>query len=974
MKKHSHKFICLLFVVFLKQTTYAQLNFGIQKIDMPKPFTNAFIKNVSRDGSGFIYFTTNQGIWRYDGTDVQPFNIPGITLPSSPLVSRLFCYEQFIFLGFKNDPDLLYCYNSEIRKLYKYRVKSVSKFAVNPKLHRLMLFTKDGQAFSFEKETGFKKSFKLDIKNAPDTYPEPDVYFFAPDGKLFLLFRTNIATVANGITKFGKDTGNLPGAKQNSALHYDLNTTFITDAFTTSKYVVVRYARGFAVYDKNTLEKKVEYYNDDEFSYTFPVKDTIVAVFRGHTKSFKLPQSPYFRSCQNIEHYSDLKRIWPLNSIDGGYIATTNNHLLLISGSNNTIKDTSFRNKAMRFFNNKSIRGIYKDGNRYFVGTYSGFYIFDDHGPTAFPIISYTMARSGSNQLLIGVEGGDGFATFDINKQLVRFLPNPGHGNLGVTKLLKYKTGFIAGMRSSLYIVSKDARGQWLHRLWLTDERIGIIKDIAYINNHFWVAGEGGLFRLDGNKFTKVEIAGLTEIPVYALLKVDGGVLLATLGQGIVKIDNAGKFLWKTTFTDGLAGDFAYSLLEVDGLLFAGTNGGLSVLDLNSMQFLPNPDDSRYEDLYTQEFNHSAMYYDDQNRRVIMGGLQGLVFLDIDYYKSLRGNSAEKVTLSYVKKSSNTTSDPQIDLFTNSEQTIRLQPDENLVALKFAGSFKQKDILYRIKEMSATWRKSKLFNEISFYALSPGVYTLQARFPANTDPKYWLAKTLVVEPSFYETWLFKIIVSIVIILIICQLWLSRIQKLKREMELRTNIASDLHDEIGSTLTRISLSSELMYTRQTLDEEIIQKISTESKNAIASISDIIWSVDARNDNREDLIFRMQEHVHFMLSDTADFIFETVGLERVGTLPQLLRQNIYLIFKEAINNIVRHNRHPRVWILLNNGPNGMKMTIKNTLDQKPTGAYSGHGLKNMKMRAERIRAVLSIVNTDEYFTVTIKTRRW
>jgi signal transduction histidine kinase len=216
-------------------------------------------------------------------------------------------------------------------------------------------------------------------------------------------------------------------------------------------------------------------------------------------------------------------------------------------------------------------------------------------------------------------------------------------------------------------------------------------------------------------------------------------------------------------------------------------------------------------------------------------------------------------------------------------------------------------------------------------------------------------------------------VALIILLLIYQAWVSRIKKLKREMELRTSIASDLHDEIGSNLTRISLSSELMHIKQSTDSEIIQNISNDSKDAIASISDIIWSVDARNDNREDLLSRMKEHVHYMLGDFADISFEVSGLEKTGTLTQLIRQNTYLIFKEAINNIVRHNHNPQVWITINNQQRGITIIIKNTVDPKPCSTHTGQGLKNMQMRAQRIKASLAVTMADGFFTVTLKTRR-
>ena len=306
-----------------------------------------------------------------------------------------------------------------------------------------------------------------------------------------------------------------------------------------------------------------------------------------------------------------------------------------------------------------------------------------------------------------------------------------------------------------------------------------------------------------------------------------------------------------------------------------------------------------------------------------------------------------------------------------------LDPGYLFMGLKFSGGIRsrQHNFLFRITEIDTLWHKSDLSNEISFYGLAPGTYTLQARFPSVADSRYWFTKTIVVVPHFYQSWFFKLIIALLIVLGIYAAWLYRISKIRSEHLLRTTIASDLHDEIGSALTRISFSSELMNIKQQLDSNVVEKISVDSKGAIASISDIIWSVDARNDTTDDLLLRIREHANNMLEHAAALHFDARGLERVTTLPQLVRQNIYLVFKEAINNIARHNVSPEVWISLDNQPGGMIITIKNTIDAgKEKSTYTGQGLRNMQMRAKRIKALLDVNNDGTTFSITIRMRRW
>jgi signal transduction histidine kinase len=349
----------------------------------------------------------------------------------------------------------------------------------------------------------------------------------------------------------------------------------------------------------------------------------------------------------------------------------------------------------------------------------------------------------------------------------------------------------------------------------------------------------------------------------------------------------------------------------------------------------------------------------------------------MDYYTSAKGKQADRINLSYVKKGSNGVAAPETDLFAYLEKQIVLDPGYLFMGLKFSGGLasRQHNFLFRITEIDTLWHKSNLDNEISFYGLAPGTYTLQARFPSVSDSRYWFTKTIVVVPHFYQSLLFKLIMALLIALAVYSAWLYRISKIRGEHLLRTTIASDLHDEIGSALTRISFSSELMNIKQKLDSKVVERISADSKGAIASISDIIWSVDARNDTTDDLLLRIREHAGNMLENAAALHIDAHGLDRVTNLPQLMRQNIYLVFKEAINNIARHNVSPEVWISLDNQPGGMVITIKNTIDiGKEKSTYTGQGLRNMQMRAKRIKALLDVNSDGRVFSIVIKMRKW
>jgi hypothetical protein len=459
------------------------------------------------------------------------------------------------------------------------------------------------------------------------------------------------------------------------------------------------------------------------------------------------------------------------------------------------------------------------------------------------------------------------------------------------------------------------------------------------------------------------------------MLKDNDGIWIGTNGEGLIKIDTNGKKIKEMHFNDGLAGEYVYSLLSFNKLMIAGTSGGLSIFDLSSgMQPIAVPDPPPSDGLVYQEFNHSAVFNDTSKHKIVLGGTQGLTFLDANYLKSVAGKSNDQIRLSYIKKGYNTTQPTSTDIFACRYDSIVILPENNFTGLKFSGPLNQKYMLFRIKELDTKWHQGKLSEEVPLFAIPPGKYTLEARFPSVTNPHFWLHKGLIVVPRYYETLVFKVFIVLAVIFIVYLAWRYNANKIRQEQQMRTDIASDLHDEIGSTLTRISINSELFAMREHADNTAFEKISDDSKKAISSISDIIWSIDSRHDNNEDLVSRMKDHAHKMLEDIAEVNYSVDGLTSGMNIPQAVRQNLYLIYKEAINNIIRHNYEPIVWIRLHNCHNGFVMEIKNTVQLKPSSGYKGQGLKNMQMRAKRINADIEILEQNEIFSVILKMKEW
>jgi glucose-6-phosphate-specific signal transduction histidine kinase len=135
------------------------------------------------------------------------------------------------------------------------------------------------------------------------------------------------------------------------------------------------------------------------------------------------------------------------------------------------------------------------------------------------------------------------------------------------------------------------------------------------------------------------------------------------------------------------------------------------------------------------------------------------------------------------------------------------------------------------------------------------------------------------------------------------LWFSTLYTMER---MRIHIASDLHNDIGSTLSSISLISEMAGSQDKESElaKALSKIGLDSRDVLNSMDDIIWSVNPQNDSFSSLVIRLREYaIPVCESKSTTFNINVDYTIYSMKLGMDVRRNIYLIVKEAINNALK-----------------------------------------------------------------------
>lgn len=215
-----------------------------------------------------------------------------------------------------------------------------------------------------------------------------------------------------------------------------------------------------------------------------------------------------------------------------------------------------------------------------------------------------------------------------------------------------------------------------------------------------------------------------------------------------------------------------------------------------------------------------------------------------------------------------------------------------------------------------------------------------------------------------------LLTGVVLLLIIGYFLFNRYQ-LKRTiaeqqvlLAVRNNIARDLHDEIGSTLTSIKILSEVSGKNIHKDSQkasvFIQKITEQSAAAQQGISDIVWAVKPENDKLENMVIRMREYAAHTLESRN--VITSIQVDEnllCQSLDMVQRRDFFLIYKEAINNIAKYAQATEVSVTIGKEEGGLHLEVADNgkgFDTAVTG--SSNGLKNMKARALALNGFLDV----------------
>jgi signal transduction histidine kinase/ligand-binding sensor domain-containing protein len=292
---------------------------------------------------------------------------------------------------------------------------------------------------------------------------------------------------------------------------------------------------------------------------------------------------------------------------------------------------------------------------------------------------------------------------------------------------------------------------------------------------------------------------------------------------------------------------------------------------------------------------------------------------------------------------------------------------------------------YKLEGLSLQWSAPTPERSVTFGSLAPGEYRFLVRAVGKngvTSPQMAVFEFRILPPIYLRWWF--IAASLLLAgLAIYSFYRLRVSRLLEMERTRTRIAADLHDDIGANLTKISILTEVAHQQLGLVNKVaddtLLSIATISRESAASMRDIIWAINPKRDRLLDLSRRMRGFAtDIFTSRDIEFRFSVADGDQELKLGPEMRRDIFLIFKEAINNIVRHAECKKAEIELY--VKHQQLVLRVSDDGKGflvTENGDGHGFTSMRRRAENCGGGLEIISHPGRGTtirLIVPGRRW
>lgn len=1013
---------------------YGQIYLNQTKIE--SGIGSRMVSCIIQDSIGFMWFGTDEGLFRFDGYDFIQYKnntSDDLSLSDNYIHCLLIDNKNNLWVGTQNGLNQMNL--SKPGVFYKYFKDSLNENKIVDNDIRAMLLDKFGYIWIGTYNNGisrisFDKSnqtfienfaFKNNNVNPP---PTPTITAIANNKTNRLFF----GTFGSGLAEY------LP--EQNQFVNYHINKNdsknefirFITDIkIENDKLWLSTYKSGVTRINLSDLSKnnsqkfiktKLYHYNSDINSTgSLNSINTIMPVVAFHQERtpgllFGTNRSGLFylntekmslhkiKQEKSYNYDFENDRVFSIyqDMNDNIWVGSTDGLSLINNFNPDIVHIKNEANNPNSLSSNNITSLLFDKNNSLWIGTENGLNFYDiksDLNTGSVHIKRFTNQQAGryisdiyldnQNNLLFGTYGHGLWMVKELSDQTYNLLPVAKEALNKSNQVIRFITKILQDKHNRLWIGSLEGllivQKVFNQNYTISNEINNEIPKIRQIINlyedidgNIWICTYGnGLFYIKFKKDSILDVKhfnsrnGLSNDKVLSIAQDLSGFYWIGTSSGLNRLDIKTGKIRKFFEEDGLSNAFIYGILIDDnGSLWISTNYGLSKCKNSGDENYIFQNFFKKDGLQENEFNVRA--YSKGNEGIMaFGGINGVNIFDPSTFKIMNNKPPTVLTRFTVFNE-----DIKLDSALYEKKHISLDYKQNLFTIVFAAleynTPEKIRYLYQMEGFDADWINNGNRRYVTFTNLDPGEYTFRVK-TSNSEEEARDKSTdlhITIAPPYWQTWWFRILIILVFATILWNIHRYRIDRLLEMERLRIQIASDLHDEIGSSLSKISMYSDLASKpiHESERNPLLSKIGNTSRELVKTMSDVVWSVDARNDYWGGLIDRIRDTASDILNaKNISFNFDVNNIDLEQKISALVRQNIYLILKEAVTNIAKHSGATHTSINFENLKDTIIITIHdNGMGINDMKKQSGNGLKNMRLRAKRIIGKLEISNNN------------
>ncbi len=964
-------YIFLLFISLFQTPQQSSRNFEL--INTESGLSNNIVFDIYQDKEGFIWFATDNGLNRYDGYHFKKFyHDPADSTSLSSDITRKIIEDKRgnLWIGTKNGFNL---YDRKNENFQRYSIKYDIKFPILSV--RQVALDKNGKIwFSNLKEFGYFDTYTKEC-----TIIESDFYAHS------------ITMQADSVLWINSKLGELRFVKIKSSEYNKILN------FKSSDNRQIHYGEY-----TNSLWLPKESLNQ---SLDVPVK--IIPELPNGIKPFRLKEidvhTLLIGSDNGLYEYNDKTKILKEVHLSKSQSALT-----------------------------KQIRSMYKDRNGgIWIGTLGGVFYYDSHKNN----FNHVDLKENKADVVMGLQAtSDGIYANALGEGLYyKSHTSNNFKKLQTEKSIADGELFIWGMKevpeseyplwmsTNTGLICYNPKKNKKKKIDLPVVKAGeeLAFDIYNTQyNYVWVASMGSIHKVDKKSGALLETyvinKGKSTSIVQKIIEFDGRLILATESHGMHLLNRSTSRISPIMLKEGteekenISKTSIWDLHVFQNTLWIGTSRGLYKLESGDIEARP-------------VFNNNQIVFsisNDQDEKLWLGTERGLISYDIRTEKARLYSQFDGLkNIEFNRRSVTKTKDgilwfggvngitffdptrikantlvPPVYItdirVVTSEETFEVQHQNkqlvlpykhntielNYVALNYA-SPKENQYRYQMIGHDPKWVDGQ--SRLARYVQLPsGKYTFQV-IAANNDGlwnKVGDQIQIQILPPYWETWWFRLLIALIILTIIFTVYNYRVKQLLKIERMKLRIASDLHDEVGSGLSGIALTSDILEQQAQQGEvkpHLVTRINDKARSLAATLDDIVWLINPEKETLGDFIIKTKTIAReFLMHSDISFEEEISSMLKNRVLSSDLKRNLLFFVKEVINNIAKHAQAKKVLIRWE----GIEKTIRLEITDDgrgfdPKEASMGHGITSIQNRAKEIGGSIDIQSEKEHGTTIV-----